>query len=103
MRLSDLKYVFKPRFWLMNNPYSHSWDKHLNEFMDSGQKISRRCNYLVSINNVHVWISNYPYAFARPFIPYKIDIRPSRRTIERFRNFIDDPNNYEKYEGLIKK
>lgn len=76
----QLRFVFKPSYWMMLNPFSKSWDDQLNELMQTEYFI-RETMHTAKIGGVVVWISNHPYC---SFTPHRgPNVRPSRATIER--------------------
>ena len=85
-QIRSLQFMFRPRFWMMNDPFSQEWDDKLNQLMDKFEPKYGKPNsidgqiHTVSFNGNVVWIQNYPYAYATP---YPVDIRPSRLTILR--------------------
>ena len=88
MNLKNLKFIFKPKYWTMNNPYSAEWDKELNRLLDIetfehvplclGSKLLS--THTVKLGNYTLWISNFPYS---SFRPHTAKFRASRLTIER--------------------
>jgi len=92
-KIKSLKYLFKPKFWVVIFLYSEEWDYELTRAMD---KYSFRLvyypdeetidRYRAQIGPHFVWIKNYPSAV---FSPEKRTlkkfgiVRPSRLTIER--------------------
>lgn len=72
-----------PDFWIMNYPYSESWDKALNRLLDV-YDFSEIGVYTAKLGDTKVWISNVPYAAFTPQIRGLMeDVRPSRITIAR--------------------
>ena len=80
----SLKFLFKPKYWMMNNPYSKEWDQQLNQLMeehhftDIGACTAQLGEHLI-------WISNYPYSTFTPYDTGMSDFRASRLTITRAR------------------
>ncbi len=111
--IKSLQFLFKPNYWLMNNPYSKHWDELLNHLMDDFEPVLSEPNaldgyiYTVNFDNVSVWIENYPYGYATAYdLPTEMkskisfegrkgyigrygDVRPSRLTILRLRNLVN--------------
>lgn len=93
--INYLKFLFMPHFWIMNYKYMESWDKKLNEMLDNVTHLDLEyntisCEYLTcEINNVGVWIGNYPYAYGTNWGNQWARVRPSRITVIRLRKFID--------------
>ena len=78
--LKNIKYLFKPKFWRMEYPYSRQWDDKLNEMLDKENNVRVINEFRADVGGIKVWIGNYPYAYGNPEL---VDIRPSRATIER--------------------
>jgi len=83
----DLKYIFKPSFWIMNESYSEGVEKILQHIIKNNIKPSMMSEHELHFDNFEVWIKNYPYAFGTID---KIQGRASRKTIEEFNNYIAD-------------
>ena len=87
-RLKYWMWIFKPSYWLMNDPYNPFWDRQLNYLLDKHEfVIVDQFNALLG-NNL-IWIANRPYAAMTPsgtvdspLIGHK-KMRPSRATILR--------------------
>lgn len=80
------------RLGMMNYPYSKKWDKIVNELIDGNAEIKHSyLGYSAVIGTYNVWLSNYPYSYGRPYNNMGIpdDIRPSRKTILKLKNYID--------------
>lgn len=98
--LKNIKFIFMPNYWLMNNPYSKPWDIELNYLMEKydpeilgydglpvGKTKAAISDCEIKLGQYHIWIANYPYAYAT--IKYNvIDVRPSRQTIWKLRRFL---------------
>ena len=78
--IKNIKYLFKPKFWVMEHPYSKHWDIKLNEMLDKENNVKIVSDFTARVGGMDVWIGNYPYAYGNP---KTLDIRPSRATIER--------------------
>lgn len=83
--LRSLKYLFKPNFWVMVEPYSRQWDIKLNEMLDKENSVRVVSEFWVDVGGIKVWIGNYPYGYGNPEL---IGVRPSRATIERLREAV---------------
>ena len=83
--LRSIKFLFKPKFWVMEHPYSRQWDIKLNEMLDKENNIKVVNGFWARVGGVDVWIGNYPYAYGNPEL---IDVRPSRATIERLQDAV---------------
>jgi len=72
-----LFFLFKPSFWMMNDPYCKEWDDKLIELMDK-YKFTHRRKHTTMLGDNEIWTSNYPYACFRP---YGVSTRASKMTI----------------------
>jgi hypothetical protein len=82
--IKSLKFLFMPRWWLMNHPYSEALDLRMNEAMDRGQRVTNLSKHECDFDGMRVWIASHPYASCQ-----FNKSRPSRLTIERFFNYIN--------------
>src|SRR5690625_4096875 len=78
--LKNIKYLFKPKFWVMSHPYSREWDIKLNELLDKENNVRVINECWADVGGMKVWICSYPYGFGTP---KQLEVRPSRATIER--------------------
>lgn len=76
-----------PSFHNMKYRYSKPWDDAINLWMNEGAEAKGDC-YSVKIKDRKIWVGNYPYAFCIPY-GWGVEVRPSRRTIKRFRDYIE--------------
>jgi hypothetical protein len=99
-----LKYIFNPIWWHLNDRYSKRWDIELNRMIDSDNGVIDYTSNGIQLNTIKfgeiiVWVGNFPYGFGTPlnnFIPK--DIRPSRETIERLKQYVESKElNLNKY------
>jgi hypothetical protein len=104
----NLQFLFMPKFWIMNNNYNEEWDIKLNQLMDKFEPVFGRINpydgkiYNVSFDGNSLWVQNYPYAYATPVFQDalgQIKIRPSRLTILRLYNLINERQKELEIEG----
>lgn len=94
--IKNLQFLFRPNFWLMNEPFSKEWDDKLNQLMDKFEPVLGRPSSLdgvihtVEFGGHCVWISNYPYAYGKPYSTSMIfnGVRPSRLTILRLHKMV---------------
>jgi len=102
-----LKYIFNSKWWFMNERYSKRWDIELNRLIDKDNGIIDYMNdgqtyFSIKFGDVEVWVNNYPYAYGTPngnkYIPS--NIRPSRETIERLKEYVE---SIEKKELQLNK
>lgn len=82
MKLENLRYIFKPSFWSMLNPYSSSLDGHILKHIENNE-VKIISEYYVKCGSASIWTANYPYSYAT----FK-GCRPSRNTIEKLREHI---------------
>lgn len=78
--LSNLQFIFKPSYWLMNERYSKLHDDELNRLMDK-YKFTRINGYTAYLGNTEIWISNFPYGVGIRSVCQRS--RPSRLTIQK--------------------
>jgi hypothetical protein len=119
--LLNLKFIFKPSYWVMNNRYSKEWDTKINELLDKypmEHSHPFNDNYVdkaqIKLGNYKIWACNHPYASFTLKVGGE-DVRPSRKTIERagkiyqrsnldFTQMMDGcPNVKYNREQLVKK
>jgi hypothetical protein len=90
MDFRNLQFIFKPSFWVMNYPYSKEVDDIINDLLDN-YEITHLGAYLCTIKGYDIWYKNYPYASC---VLWKneecIKYRPSRLTVKKFQEKIDD-------------
>jgi hypothetical protein len=90
-----LKYILNPIWWHMNDRYSKRWDIELNRLIDQDNGVIDYMDkdrfFEIKFGDIAVWISNYPYGYGTPHnnIGLSNDIRPSRKTIERLKEYVD--------------
>lgn len=91
MNIKDTLRVLMPDFWIMLGKYNPRWDKLLNEAIDKGV-VTKICSRVVQIDNLSVWVANYPSGYATPYsMGVKIETaRPSRLTILRLKRFLEE-------------
>lgn len=75
----NLQFIFRPNFWLMNDPYDKDWDNEFNMLLDE-HTFSNIGEHTAKLGDTTIWISNYPFACFRK---RNINKRPSRLTILR--------------------
>lgn len=90
MRITDLKYLFMPHYWIMNQKLNKQWDEKLNKLLDEFD-VEELTGFTCVVGGVKVWISNYPYSFGMPYLTVhrEYSFRPRRRTIERLKKRVD--------------
>lgn len=84
MDLRNLQFLFKPRYWLMNNPYSQEVDKIVNELLDKYELTdlcSQECT--AKLGEATIWVGNRPHASGSLYGTELKNFRPSRLTIQR--------------------
>lgn len=86
--IKSLQFIFKPRYWIMNEKYNPTWDKLLNELLDKYNFIVIN-KYIAKLGPIEIWIANQPYSTMQPF--NRDEFRASRLTIQRaIRKLHDD-------------
>jgi hypothetical protein len=82
--ITGLKFLFKPSYWLMNDPYSKEIDRVVSELLDKNELTDldyMEC--IASLGKIQIWVGNRPYACGQLWNPIIFNCRPSRFTIER--------------------
>ena len=105
MNIKNLKFIFKPTYWLMNDPYNEEVDEIVNKLLDK-YKMTIVNDYTVKLGEATIWVANRPYASGILYGTYLENYRPSRLTIERlFKEFdkIKKSEKSEKYKELINR
>lgn len=104
--LQNIKFIFMPHYWIMNEHYDEAWDKELNYLLDNYDfKPIRHC--IASLNYILIWVENYPYAC---FSLYDYGegmghFRPARQTIYSANKILGNrriPEKSETYTEWIK-
>jgi len=100
--LKDNIWIFKPSFWCMIDNYSSEADKIINDIMYNerirADFIERRYHHEYNSGHPYInldlgymiWLVNYPYRYAVVTKKEGVDTRPSRKTIYKFKKFIDN-------------
>jgi len=63
--IKSLQFIYKPKYWLRQYPYSPKLDKEINRLLDEGIKFTNIREYEGFVNLGHIediWICHYPYA-----------------------------------------
>lgn len=86
--------VTHPSFLIQQNKYSPVVDEFVDHLIERNVAIDSHDNYTVTIGDIEIWTSNYPYAYGR--IHHVTDSvtnvpkgRPSRRNIWRLKMYVD--------------
>lgn len=85
-RLKSLQFIFRPSFWISNDPVNWGWDARIRELIDNKAEAEQLGEHRALIGDAHVWTSNYPYAYG-----YRADGRdglPSRLTRIELREYL---------------
>lgn len=86
-KLSSLKFLFMPSFWIMSEKYCSKWDKEVNEALDNVTIVNgTKYDATRSINGLSIWTKNYPYGYGTSCFNGP---RCSRETILRLKKFFD--------------
>lgn len=78
----SLQFIFRPAWWLMNEPYSKEVDKIILELLekyDFKNLCSTGCT--AYLGDAEIWIANKPYGSIRLYGTDLEKYRPSRLTI----------------------
>lgn len=81
--LNFLFVLVRPNCWMANHGVDLYWDGLLNEMLDNPKFEAVRFGgqYTVKLNGYEIWISNFPYAYGRPYTKNgPINFLPRRRT-----------------------
>lgn len=85
-----LRTILTPSCWLRNENTDKEWNKKLNEILDDENlKIERGDKYIIKINNIPIWIENYPYSYGYIFDRIWKTSLPSRATVFRLKKVVD--------------
>lgn len=104
--IKNLKFIFKPSYWLMNDSYSEEVDEIVNKLLDKYEMTIIENGYEVKLGNAIIWLANRPYGSGTLYETSLRNYRPSRLTIERlFKEFdkIKKSEKSERYQDLIKQ
>jgi hypothetical protein len=81
-----IKFLFMPRYWIMNERYSEAHDIAINSLLDK-YEFTNVDSYTAYLGEVEIWISNFPYSVGiRDLHGFS---RPSRNTILRMANKLE--------------
>ena len=80
----NLQFIFKPNYWIMNEPYSKEVDLLMNDLLDKFE-FTDITYYTAKLGETKIWIANQPYSCIIPS-NYKLNdfsYRASRLTIQK--------------------
>jgi hypothetical protein len=80
-------YRLPPPYWIQNAQTSREWDGHLNDLLNS-YPVEIVTSHVAKVGGVHVWISNFPYAYGSPYRPIEFDVLPCVKTRKRLRSLV---------------
>ena len=107
--IKNLQFIFRPKYWVMNDTYNAAWDKKFcelaeaHDFVPDGgvhEKEFGNRTYTAFIGNYRVWVSNFPFAFfsfcGKADKTYEsLSVRPSRLTIAKYyKKLVKDLEKY---------
>lgn len=75
--------IWHPSFWNSHYIIDAGYDKWLRHHLNIGTEVKEVSYYRCSINDVEIWIQNYPYSFGQPYDKDRItnmQILPKRYT-----------------------
>lgn len=89
-----LRVLFTPSCWIQVSRYSKSWDKELNDLMET-HKFEKFDGFIARIESRKVWVANHPYSSFDIYTVKPLDVRPKRITILRaYDKLLDDLVNF---------
>lgn len=92
--LKDLNYklriLLSPSYWIMNNSYSKDWDAAMLASLEAGEKFTDIDDYTARFGGRLIWIANHPYASFTPRSSFVGGFRPSRVTIMKLRERLEE-------------
>lgn len=81
--IKNLRFIFKPSYWFMNNRYDKSVDEMVNYLIDN-YDFTEVNRFSAVIGGVKLWTGNIPYSCMHLYESDGDDtFRPSRLTIEK--------------------
>lgn len=107
--IKNLQFIFRPKYWIMDNTYNAAWDKKFcelaeaHDFKPDCPGISFDKTYCAFLGDYRVWVSNYPFAFfsscgeASDDLIHNLSLnaRPSRLTIAKYyKKLVKDLEKY---------
>lgn len=93
----SLQFIFRPKFWLMNDPYDKDWDNEFNRLLDE-YTFSNIGDHTSKLGDTEIWVANYPlHQFRKCYIMK----RPSRLTILRAKKQFDRDKLRLQIEGCV--
>ncbi len=93
----NLQFIFRPKFWLMNDSYDKDWDNEFNRLLYE-HTFSDIDEHTAKLGDTEIWIANYPFACFRKRYA---DKRPSRLTILRAKKQFDRDKLRAQIEGCV--
>jgi hypothetical protein len=84
--VSNLQFISKPDYWLMNYPFDKEWDDELNSLL-TNYPFTDIGDYHAKLGSTNIWIRNHPYASFRKSASGSY--RPSRLTILKAKKLLD--------------
>jgi hypothetical protein len=88
----SLQFIFKPRYWLMNRPYSEVHDVAITKLMNES-RFENIGDYTATLNETEIWVANYPNAVG--IMGLEAMSRPSRLTIKRIGKKLEEDYAYQ--------
>ena len=78
-------FIFRPDYWIMNDPFNKEWDNELKQLL-LRYSFTNIGSHYATLGDTNIWIGNHPYA---AFTNERDDKRPSRLTIWRAKKLLD--------------
>jgi len=94
----DTIIALMPWHWIQDTPYSKEWDRAINYLLDQGHKPKNIDRHTADLGPFTIWISNFSFAFGRPYSHQFREVYASRRTKIRLKRVLDGERkiNYQK-------
>ena len=87
-RISDFFFILvRPHYWLSIESTCYKWDARVNYLLDNYTPTSISSHVIV-INNINIWIANYPYAYGSHW-GGPSDVIPRPKTRVRLKKVVD--------------
>lgn len=99
--------TINPMFWIANEKTSNVTDVIIRDLINSNAKITNVRSCTLRLNNIEVWVANYPYSYGNitggDFASNKIPSKVTRLRLWRYVNRFTKQLAKEKEIMLIEK